>query len=166
MWRPTGLPRWMSRWRASTPTSWCRVAKTAWIREGGRRGTGSLPSRMNPLKSASAGDAHTEPTHHWMNCCHSSTKQRRLCAVGANWEAASLVRLGPLFTLLPRRGVLRSPDTRSFIALAYWTLAYWTGVQTLPPARLFSSWILQDHRYEILEAMAGSRSKTRHENPL
>jgi hypothetical protein len=45
-------------------------------------------------------------------------------------------------------------------------LAYGTGVQTLPPARLFSSWVLQDHRYEMVEAMAGSRSKTRNENPL
>jgi hypothetical protein len=31
-------------------------------------------------------------------------------------------------------------------------LAYWTGVQTLPPARLFSSWVLQDHRYEMVDA--------------
>jgi hypothetical protein len=45
-------------------------------------------------------------------------------------------------------------------------LAYRTGVQTLSPARLFSSWVLQDHRYEMVEAMAGSRSKTRNENPL
>jgi hypothetical protein len=52
-----------------------------------------------------------------------------------------------LFTLMPRRGVLRSPDTRSFIALACWT-----GVQTLPPARLFSSWVLQDHWYEMVDA--------------
>jgi hypothetical protein len=29
--------------------------------------------------------------------------------------------------IMPRRGVLRSPDTRSCI-----TLGYWTGVQTLP----------------------------------
>ncbi len=43
-------------------------------------------------------------------------------------------------------GVLRSPYTRSCIALAYWT-----GVQTLPPARLFSSWVLQDHRYEMVD---------------
>jgi hypothetical protein len=31
-------------------------------------------------------------------------------------------------------------------------LACWTGVQTLPPARLFSSWVLQDHRYEMVDA--------------
>jgi hypothetical protein len=31
-------------------------------------------------------------------------------------------------------------------------LAYWTGVQTLPPAPLFSSWVLQDHRYEMVDA--------------
>ena len=31
-------------------------------------------------------------------------------------------------------------------------LAYWTGVQTLAPARLFSSWVLQDHRYEMVDA--------------
>ena len=36
-----GLPRTVSRWRASTPTSWCRVARTLWIREGGWRGTSS-----------------------------------------------------------------------------------------------------------------------------
>ena len=46
-----------------------------------------------------------------------------------------------LFTRVRRRGILGSPDTRSCIALAWWT-----GVQTLPPARLFSSWVLQDHR--------------------
>jgi hypothetical protein len=51
-----------------------------------------------------------------------------------------------LFIQVPRRGVLRSPDTRSSIVLAYWT-----GAQTLPPARLFSSWVLQDHRYEIVD---------------
>src|SRR5918999_1893369 len=62
---------------------------------------------------------------------------------------------------MPGRGVLRSPDTRFCIALAYWT-----GVQTLPPARVFSSWVLQDHRHEMVEAMAGSRSKTRRENLL
>ena len=45
-------------------------------------------------------------------------------------------------------------------------LDYWTGVQTLPPARLFSSWVLQDHRYEMVEAMAGGWSNTRHDNPL
>jgi hypothetical protein len=44
-------------------------------------------------------------------------------------------------------GVLRSPDTRSCIALACWT-----GVQTLPPARIFSSLVLQDHRYELVDA--------------
>jgi hypothetical protein len=52
-----------------------------------------------------------------------------------------------LFILMPRSGVLRSPATSSCI-----TLAYWTGVQTLPPARLFSSWVLQDHRYEMVDA--------------
>ena len=53
-----------------------------------------------------------------------------------------------LFTLMPRRrDVLRSPDTRSSIALAYWT-----GVHTLPPVRLFSSWVLQDHPYEMVDA--------------
>jgi hypothetical protein len=66
-----------------------------------------------------------------------------------------------LFSLMPRRGDLLSPDRRSCTALAYRT-----GVQTLLPTRLFSSWILQDHRYEMVEAMAGSRSKTRRENPL
>jgi hypothetical protein len=45
-------------------------------------------------------------------------------------------------------------------------LAYWTGVQTLPPARLFSSWVLQDHRYEMVDARGfGGRSKTRREKP-
>src|SRR5919112_800980 len=48
---------------------------------------------------------------------------------------------------MPRRGVLRSPDTRSCLALAYRT-----GIQTLPPARLFSSWVLQDHPYEMVDA--------------
>ena len=67
-----------------------------------------------------------------------------------------------LFTLMPRRGVLLSADTRSCRALAYRT-----GVLPLPPARLFSSWVLQDHRYEMVDARRfGSRSKTRHENPL
>ncbi len=55
-----------------------------------------------------------------------------------------------LFTGVCARCVLRSPDTRSCIALAYWT-----GVQTLPPARLFSSWVLQDHRYEMVDARVG-----------
>jgi hypothetical protein len=59
-----------------------------------------------------------------------------------------------LFTLMPRRGVLRSPDTRSSIALGYWT-----GVQTLPPARLFSSWVLQDHRYEMVDARVWKQVK-------
>ena len=46
-------------------------------------------------------------------------------------------------------------------------LAYRTAVQTLPPARLFSSWELQDHRYEMVDALVlGGRSKTRGENPL
>ena len=46
-------------------------------------------------------------------------------------------------------------------------LAYRTAVQTLPPARLFSSWELQDHRYEKVDALVlGGRSKTRGENPL
>src|SRR5215211_6137156 len=48
---------------------------------------------------------------------------------------------------MPSRGILRSPDTRSCIALACWT-----GVQILPPARLFSSWVLQDHAYEMVDA--------------
>jgi hypothetical protein len=52
-----------------------------------------------------------------------------------------------LFTLMLRLGDLRSPDTRSCVALAYWT-----GVKTLSPARLFSSWVLQDHRYEMVDA--------------
>jgi hypothetical protein len=55
---------------------------------------------------------------------------------------------------MPRRGVLRSPDTRFCIALAYGT-----GVQTLPPARLFSSWILQDHRYEMVDARVWKQVK-------
>jgi hypothetical protein len=38
-------------------------------------------------------------------------------------------------------------------------LAYWTGVQTLPPARLFSSWVLQDHRYEMVDARAWKQVK-------
>jgi hypothetical protein len=59
-----------------------------------------------------------------------------------------------LFTLMPGRGVLRSPDTRSCIALDYWT-----GVQTLPPARLFSPWVLQDHRYEMVDARVGRQVK-------
>jgi hypothetical protein len=46
-------------------------------------------------------------------------------------------------------------------------LAYLTGVQILPPARLFSSWVLQDHPYETVDALGfGSRSKMGHENPL
>ena len=39
------------------PTSWCRVAKTAWIREGGRHGTGSLPSPTNRPRPVSEGGA-------------------------------------------------------------------------------------------------------------
>jgi hypothetical protein len=38
-------------------------------------------------------------------------------------------------------------------------LAYWTGVQTLPPARLFSSRVLQDHRYEMVDAWVGRQVK-------
>jgi hypothetical protein len=38
-------------------------------------------------------------------------------------------------------------------------LAYWTGVQTLPPARLFWSWVLQDHRYEMVDARAWRQVK-------
>ena len=45
------------------------------------------------------------------------------------------------------RGDPRSPDTTSCIALPYRT-----GVQTLPPARLFSSWVLQNHPYEMVDA--------------
>jgi hypothetical protein len=52
-----------------------------------------------------------------------------------------------LFTPMPRIGDLLSPDTRSCVALAYWT-----GVQTPVPARLFSSWVLHDHRYETVDA--------------
>src|SRR5215204_5450125 len=55
---------------------------------------------------------------------------------------------------MPRRGELRRPDTRSCIALAYWT-----GVQTLSPARLFSSWVLQDHRYEMGDARVWKQVK-------
>jgi hypothetical protein len=40
----------------------------------------------------------------------------------------------------------RNTLTRSCIGLAYQT-----GVQTLPPARLFSSWVLQDHRYDMVD---------------
>jgi hypothetical protein len=36
-------------------------------------------------------------------------------------------------------------------------LAKRTGVQTLPPARLFSSWIHQDHRYEMVDARVGRK---------
>jgi hypothetical protein len=52
-----------------------------------------------------------------------------------------------LFTRVRRRCFLRGSDTRSCIVLAYRT-----RVQTLPPARLFSSWVLQDHRYEMVDA--------------
>ena len=38
-------------------------------------------------------------------------------------------------------------------------LACWTEVQTLPPARLFSSWVLQDHRYEMVDAMVWKQVK-------
>ena len=38
-------------------------------------------------------------------------------------------------------------------------LAYWTGAQTLPSARLFSSWILQDHRYEMVDARVWKQVK-------
>ena len=38
-------------------------------------------------------------------------------------------------------------------------LAYWTGVQTLPPARLFSSWVLQDHPYELVDARVWKQVK-------
>jgi hypothetical protein len=68
----------------------------------------------------------------------------------------------PLFTGVRGRGVLRSPDTRSCIALAYWT-----GVQTLPPARLFWSWVLQDHRYEMVDARVWMQVEdVRGDNPL
>jgi hypothetical protein len=46
-----------------------------------------------------------------------------------------------------RRCFLRGSYPRSCIVLAYRT-----GVQTLSPARLFSSWVLQDHRYEMVDA--------------
>ena len=45
-------------------------------------------------------------------------------------------------------------------------LAYWTGVQTLPPARLFSSWVLQDHRYEMVDAMAGGGQNEARQSPV
>src|SRR5215211_9010262 len=118
MWCLADLPRWVSRWRASIPTWWCRVAKTLWtIREGGRRGTCSPPSRVHPLKPASAGDALTGPIHLLRNCCRSSTKQRRLWAVvGTECKAASLVGLGPLFTGVRGIGILGSSHTRSCIS--------------------------------------------------
>jgi hypothetical protein len=55
---------------------------------------------------------------------------------------------------MPGRGELRSQDTRSCIALACWS-----GVQTLAPARLFSSWVLQDHPYEMVDARVGRQVK-------
>src|SRR5829696_3723889 len=61
-------------WRASTPTSWCRVARTPRIREGGRRGTGSLPSPTNRPRPASAGGGRTGSTHLLRSSCRSSTK--------------------------------------------------------------------------------------------
>jgi hypothetical protein len=61
---------------------------------------------------------------------------------------------GDLFTLMPGRGDLRSPDTSSCIALACWT-----GVQTLLPARLFWSWVLQDHRYEMVDTRVWKQVK-------
>jgi hypothetical protein len=33
-----------------------------------------------------------------------------------------------------------------------WKVNYWTGVQILPPARLFSSRVVQDHPYEMVDA--------------
>ena len=45
-------------------------------------------------------------------------------------------------------------------------LGCWTGVQSFPPARLFSSWVPRDHRYEMVDARAGGRSKMGRENPL
>jgi hypothetical protein len=59
-----------------------------------------------------------------------------------------------LFTRVRRRCFLQGSDTRSSIVLAYWT-----GVQTLPLARLFSSWILQDHRYEMVDARVWKQVK-------
>jgi hypothetical protein len=38
-------------------------------------------------------------------------------------------------------------------------LAYRTRHQTLPPARLFSSWVLQDHRYEMVDARVWKQVK-------
>ena len=43
--------------KSFNPLSSCRVAKTAWIREGGRLGTGSLPSPTNRPRPVSAGGA-------------------------------------------------------------------------------------------------------------
>jgi hypothetical protein len=52
------------------------------------------------------------------------------------------------------RRALRSPDTRSCIVLAYRT-----GAQTLTPARSLSSWVLQDHRYEMADARVWKQIK-------
>src|ERR687898_2754820 len=59
-----------------------------------------------------------------------------------------------LFTRVRRRCFLQGSDTRSCIVPAYRT-----GVHTLPPARLFSSWVLQDHRYEMLDARVWKQVK-------
>ena len=45
-------------------------------------------------------------------------------------------------------------------------LAYWTGVQTLPPARLFSSWVLRITATRWSMLGLGGRSKMGRENPL
>jgi hypothetical protein len=59
-----------------------------------------------------------------------------------------------LFTRVRRRGILGGSYPRSCIVVAYGT-----GVQTLPPARLFSSWVVQDHRYEMVDARVGRQVK-------
>jgi hypothetical protein len=38
-------------------------------------------------------------------------------------------------------------------------LAYRTGAQTLTPARSLSSWVLQDHRYEMADARVWKQIK-------
>jgi hypothetical protein len=59
-----------------------------------------------------------------------------------------------------RRCFLRGSYPRSRIVLAYRT-----GVQTLPPARLFSSWVLQDHRYEMVDARVWRQVKVEAREP-
>jgi hypothetical protein len=45
-------------------------------------------------------------------------------------------------------------------------LAYEPGFRLLPPARLFSSWVLQHHRYEMVDARVWKQVKEGRENPL